>query len=133
MLLKNINSFEEYLEIIDKYTNVIVNIGASWCKPCNAIKPLIEKYIKVINENDFIYIKLDHSIYELDDRFYNTFKMKKIPYFGFVTNKELVETFVSGDFMVVSKKIFDFIKKIKGNVIIEENNNDIKFDKSDDF
>jgi thiol-disulfide isomerase/thioredoxin len=134
MLIINIKSFSEFNEILDKYDNIIVNISANWCKPCMTIKPLLEKYINVINENDFIYLKIDHSIYEQDDEFDIFFGMKKIPFFIFIKNKKKVDSIISGDFSFVSKKIFDYIKKIKGDIKINNDTNDnFTFEKNDDF
>jgi thiol-disulfide isomerase/thioredoxin len=131
MLIKNIFSYDEFENYLNSYKNIIVNISAGWCKPCMTIKPMMEKYINVINENNFIYLKIDNSIYEQDDRFEFFFRMKKIPFFIFIKDKKYVESFVSGDFSVASKKIFDYIKKISGNVIIEDEN--IIFEKDNDF
>jgi len=132
MLIKSIHTYDEFQKELNEKNNIIFNISASWCKPCVALKPLLEKYIKVINEEDFVYIKIDHSIYEMDDRFDNYFKMKKIPYFVFVENKKINDSIVSGDFNVVSKKIFNYIKGIKGKIQIEDENND-NFEFNNDF
>jgi thiol-disulfide isomerase/thioredoxin len=113
MHIKNIESYENFQEYLDKYEYIIVNISAVWCKPCLAIKPLMEKYINIINEDEFIYLKIDYSVYEIDDRFEQYFHMKKIPYFGMISKKELLQIIVSGDFGTVSKRIYDFIKLIK--------------------
>jgi len=112
--------FEEYL---NKYDNIIVNITASWCKPCKEIKPLIEKFISVIEEDNLIYLIIDHSTYETDDNFDSFLKMKKIPYFIFIKNKKIEDSLVSGNFPIVSKKIFEFVK-------INKNSD---FSKDDDF
>ena len=129
MKIKVINSYEEFENVLDKYEYVIVNISASWCKPCMVIKPLMDKYIEVINEDNFIYLKIDNSIYETDDRFNTIFHMKKIPYFGMISKKELKETIVSGDFNLVSKKIFDFIKSVENSNAKQLDN----FNNSEDF
>lgn len=131
MLIKTVQSYEDFEKYLNKYNYIIVNISASWCKPCIALKPLMDKYINVINENDFIYLKIDHTIYEQDDNFEQYFKMKKIPFFIFIENKKNIDSIVSGDFGIVSKKIFDFIKKNKGSVDIE--NEDKILEKDDDF
>jgi thiol-disulfide isomerase/thioredoxin len=122
MKISVIDSYENFEEYLNKFQYLIINISASWCKPCMMIKPLMEKYIQVINEEEFIYLKIDNSVYEMDDRFHNMFHMKKIPYFGMISNKELKEFIVSGDFGEVSKKIYNFIK-INKNVDDFNNNN----------
>jgi thiol-disulfide isomerase/thioredoxin len=111
MLIKDISSYEDFEEYLEKYNNIIVNISAKWCKPCQEIKIPLNKYINVIKEDKCIYLKLDNEIYETDDRFNNYFNMKKIPYFIFIINKEIKESFVSSDFMIISKKIYDFINE----------------------
>lgn len=113
MLIQNIISYEDLLNYIKNYNHIFINISANWCKPCNEIKPLIEKFVSVINENNVIYLKLNYAVYEEDDLFNKFFNMKKIPYFGYIKNGELISSFGSGDFSYVSKKIFDYISMIK--------------------
>lgn len=126
MLIITVSSWEEFEEYLNKYENVIVNITASWCKPCIAIKPLIKKFINVIEEPNSIYLVIDHNVYETDNNFDIFFRMKKIPYFIFIKNKKIEESIVCGDFSIVSKKIFDFIS-------INKNNSLDNFSKDDDF
>lgn len=125
MQIINISSWENFEEYLNKYENIIVNITATWCKPCISIKPLIKKFLNVIEEPNFIYLIIEHSIYETDDNFDIFFKMKKIPYFIFIKNKYIEQSLVSGDFPIVSKKIFDFVR-------LNKNNFD-NFSKDDDF
>ena len=121
-----VSSWKDFEEYLNKYENVIVNIGASWCKPCIAIKPLIKKFINVIEDHNSIYLTIDHTVYETDDNFDIFFRMKKIPYFIFIKNKNIEEALVCGDFSIVSKKIFDFVSKNKNNSLDN-------FSKDDDF
>jgi thiol-disulfide isomerase/thioredoxin len=113
MLIKNIFSYEDFNNYLEKYKYIIINIGAKWCKPCAAIKPQIEKFITVINEDNIIYLKLDNSIYEDNNKFHKFFNLKKIPYFILIKEKNILESFVSGDFNFVSKKIFEYVTNIK--------------------
>ena len=119
MIIHTVLSYEDFEKITKTYSYAIVNISATWCKPCITIKPLIEKFISVIDEPYFIYIKIDYSIYEEDERFVSLFSCTKIPYFGIIEynveiNKHIrIESFVSNDFTYVSKKIFDFIHSLK--------------------
>ena len=106
----NILSYEEFMNYANNYKYIIVNISASWCKPCNAIKPKIEKFVSVIDETDYVYLKIDSSIYEEYTEFEELFMLKKIPYFALIKNGSVVESFVNGDFDYVSQKIMLFIK-----------------------
>lgn len=120
MLIQNIMSYDDFLNYLKNYKYIIVNISASWCKPCIAIKPQIEKFITVIDESDFIYLKLDNSVYEENIGFSHFFNLKKLPYFAFIKNEKFVESFVSGDFSIVSKKIFDHISNKMGDTFIND-------------
>ena len=122
MLIKNIITYDDFINNLKNYNLVIVNISASWCKPCIALKPNIEKFLSVIDKENVIYLKLDYSIYEFDSRFEDLFKIGKIPYFTFIKNGKLEDSFVSGDFDFVSKRLFENISKEK-NIITEENEN----------
>jgi thiol-disulfide isomerase/thioredoxin len=115
MLIQNIISYDDFNNYMEKYKCIIVNISAIWCKPCNAIKPHIEKFISVIDEVDMIYLKLDESIYSEDDRFQTFFEMSKIPYFAFIKESIIIDKFVSGDFNIVSKKLFTNISREKNS------------------
>jgi len=109
MLIQNIISFEQFKEYINNYKYIIVNIGATWCKPCISIKPQIEKFISVIDEIDYIYLKIDNLIFDEDIEFEIFFHLDKIPYFAFIKNGTIIDHFVSGDFNTVSKRLFDKI------------------------
>ena len=115
MLIQNILSYDDFNNYMEKYKCIIVNISAIWCKPCNVIKPDIEKFISVIDEVDMIYLKLDESIYSEDDRFQTFFEMSKIPYFAFIKESIIIDKFVSGDFNIVSKRLFTNISREKNS------------------
>ena len=123
MKIENIECYEEFNEYLNSYNYIIVNISASWCKPCINLKPFIEKYINSIEHTNFIYLKIDYSVYETDERFDTILKMKKIPFFIFIKNKNTEDFIVSSDFNIVSNKISNYINKYNENF----------FSKNDDF
>lgn len=127
MKIQNITSYEEFKMILETYKYIIVNISATWCKPCQHIKPYMDKYMSAIDENNYIYIKIDDIVYESNILFHKLFHMKQIPYFGMIHNKILVDNIVSGDFIQVSMKIFNFIKNTKDKNM-EADNKDTKND-----
>lgn len=116
MLIKKIESYESFEEFTKQYKYLFVNISADWCRPCMAIKPKIEKFISVINESDFIYLLLDNNIYDTDERFHKYFKISQIPYFSFIENKLIKESFVNGDFYFVSKRLLELINYTRENI-----------------
>ena len=129
MLIQSIETYQELQEYIKKYKYIIVNISATWCKPCMELKPLIEKFISVLvtDQKDYIYLKIDEEHYSSDGQFNNLFHMKKIPYFSILKNAIMEDMFVSGDFSYVSTKIFEYIRHEK----MINNTADFKVD--DDF
>ena len=121
MLIQNIISFDQFKQYMQNYKYVIVNIGASWCKPCNLIKPHIEKFISVMDEIEYIYLKIDNSIFDEDIEFEKFFHLGKIPYFAFIKNGNIIDHFVSGDFNIVSKRIFDHIINERNDLKFNDN------------
>lgn len=111
MLIENISSYKEFENYISKNRLIIVNISAIWCKPCMILKPLIEEYLLGINNTEFIYLKLDNSIYDEEEEFSKFFNLKKIPYFCIIKDGNIIESFVSSDYQYVSKKIEEHVSK----------------------
>jgi len=110
MKLEIVRSFNDLVAYLDKYRYAIVNISANWCKPCKEIKPNIEKFVSVINNDKFVYLKIDYDIYESDDNFDKIFSTTGIPYFGIIKDNLLVHAVTSGDFVRVSTMIHQYIQ-----------------------
>jgi thiol-disulfide isomerase/thioredoxin len=116
MLIQNILSYEDFESYLKRYKNIVVNISATWCKPCMQIKPQIEKFVSVIDNSQIIYLKLDNAIYDEFPEFNNYFNIKKIPYFALISEKKIIDSFISGDFIYVSKKIYEF-QRLSGELV----------------
>jgi thiol-disulfide isomerase/thioredoxin len=125
MKIENINSFDELVKYLEIYKYVIINISAPWCKPCKEIKPNIEKFISVIDKNDFIYLKIDHDLYSSDENFDSLFNVSKIPYFCIMKDKLINFSIVSGDFIEVSSNLHKYIYMLESQ---EKNDFTIKDD-----
>ena len=110
MLIKEITSYKEFQDYITNNKFLIINISASWCKPCTFIKPLVENYVKSITNTDYIYLKIDFSFYEAEeDDFNKILKGNKIPYFAIMQEGNIVESIISSDFVYVYKIISNHI------------------------
>jgi thiol-disulfide isomerase/thioredoxin len=125
MKIENINSFDELVKYLNFYKYVIINISAPWCKPCKEIKPKIEKFLTVIDKNDFIYLKIDYDLYASDANFESLFNVSKIPYFCIMKDKLIQFSMVSGDFLEVSSNLHRIITLLEAQ---EKNNFDMKND-----
>lgn len=121
MLIQNVMSYDDFLNYVNNYKFIIINISAKWCKPCVALKPQIEKFVNVIDEPDFIYLKLDNSIYDEEVEFHKYFILKSIPYFSFIKERNIIDSFTNSDFNFVSKKIFNFISSTRNKINNDEN------------
>ena len=124
--MKNINieNFDEFKENFNNNENdfVIINIGASWCKPCNNIKKDLNNYINNFNCNNGIFLKIDHDLIEDDDQFSNYFTINKIPYFIIYKYKSKIKEFQTGDIEIIKNEISSCISKN------EENNLNLSLD-----
>jgi thiol-disulfide isomerase/thioredoxin len=109
MKIENVNSFDDLVNYLNSYKYVIINISAPWCKPCKEIKPKLEKFITVIDKNNFIYLKIDHDLYSSDSNFESLFNVSKIPYFCIMKDKLIHFSMVSGDFLEVSSNLHKHI------------------------
>lgn len=130
MLIKNISSYEDYLNYESQYKYLIVYITSDACQPCKVIKPKINNFISVINKDDIVYLILKNTVYEKNfEDFDKIFEVNAFPHFAFIENKYLLDSFVSCDFLFVSMKIYNFIKLIENHSIVvkekeESENND---------
>ena len=123
-----IEKFDEFKEFFDNETldYIIINISASWCKPCNEIKEELNEFINnvEINSNlNAVFLRIDYDLLEEDQDFQKYFQPNKIPYFYIYKNKILITEFQSAN-----------METIKNNVTSEflKNNNNI-FDLTCDF
>jgi thiol-disulfide isomerase/thioredoxin len=125
MKIEIVNSFDDLVNYLNSYKYVIINISAPWCKPCKEIKPKLEKFISVIDKNDFIYLKIDHDLYASDMNFELLFNVSKIPYFCIMKDKLIQFSMVSGDFLEVSSNLHRVITLLEAQ---EKNDFTIKND-----
>ena len=120
MKVIEINTFQEYINFINDNNDIILNVSASWCKPCMAIKNEIDLYMKNVNIKNFIFGKIDFDIIYEDDEFNNYLSIKKIPYFCIIKNKNIEKEIVSSKM----KEIIDFIDNNIDNINNFELNDD---------
>ena len=130
MLIQNVLSYEDFTHYLENYKYIFANVYGTWCKPCKEIKPFIEKFVTVIDKPNYIYLRIDATILEENVEFANYFKINKIPHFAFINDKKTQESIESGDFTLVSKKIYELInnEEQKENIQLSEN-----FKIDDDF
>ena len=112
-----IEKFDEFKEFFDneKLDYIIINIYASWCKPCNEIKEELNEFINNVEINSnlkAIFLRIDYDLLEEDQDFQKYFKPNKIPYFYIYKNKRLITEFQSANMETIKNNVTsEFLKK----------------------
>ena len=120
-----IKNFEEFENIFNDNNNdfILINISASWCKPCNNIKEELNEYISNLSIENSVFLKIDYDLIDGNEDFSNYFEISKIPYFFMYKDKSKI-----GEFQTAN------IDNIRNNInSIIENNIHNDFDLSNDF
>ncbi len=84
-----IQSLEEWNTIINTHENVLVDCFATWCRPCSAIFPEIQKLALIYRDNIKV-IKLDIDDDDLQDIVIK-YDISSIPTFLFFKKQNFVE------------------------------------------
>ena len=57
-MVKEINA-EEYAEIINSPTPVVIDFHATWCGPCKILSPILEELQGEMNDVEFVKLDVD--------------------------------------------------------------------------
>ena len=74
-------------EILDKDCYLLFYFTATWCKPCQRIKPMIEKLSNGLDKSTIIFYMID---IDENDEICNKFNIKSVPTFVLIKNKSVV-------------------------------------------
>tara|TARA_B100001989_G_C24457273_1_gene422248 strand:- start:333 stop:710 length:378 start_codon:yes stop_codon:yes gene_type:complete len=107
MKIINIENFNIFKEIFEDNNNdyVIINIGASWCKPCNNIKEELINFIRDMKQENSVFLKIDYDLIEEDEDFLEYIDVKKIPYFYIFKDKIKLKEFQTGNIEIIKSEI----------------------------
>ena len=89
----------------------LIQFTATWCKPCETVKPVIEQ---LKNEYVFEYILIDVDEEEGQASKYN---IKSLPTMLFLINDEIVDKIEGANLEDIRKKTEEFFAKKKKNQI----------------
>ena len=67
MKVIEINTLQEYINLLNDNNNIILNVSAKWCKPCMTIKNEIDIYMKNVNIPNYIFGKINFDIINKDE------------------------------------------------------------------
>ena len=125
MKIIHIENYNQFLNFFNNNTidYIIINISASWCKPCNEIKEELNEFIDNLIIENTIFLKIDYDLLEEEQDFYKYLQPNKIPYFYILKDKSIQTHFQTSNMEIIKKNIT--------TEIIDNNNNN--FDLSNDF
>jgi len=125
MKIIHIENYNQFLNFFNNNTidYIIINISASWCKPCNEIKEELNEFIDNLIIENTIFLKIDYNLLEEEQDFYKYLQPNKIPYFYIFKDKSIQTHFQTSNMEIIKKNIT--------TEIIDNNNNN--FDLSNDF
>lgn len=125
MKIIHIENYNQFLNFFNNNTidYIIINISASWCKPCNEIKEELNEFIDNLIIENTIFLKIDYDLLEEEQDFYKYLQPNKIPYFYIFKDKSIQTHFQTSNMEIIKKNIT--------TEIIDNNNNN--FDLSNDF
>ena len=87
----NIRTNDAFTKILEKHTVTIVKAGASWCKPCQKIKPLVQKIVENIND-EIAFVPINDS-----SNLIHLLQISKLPTFILFRGYEMIEKLESSD------------------------------------
>lgn len=114
MQLILIESFKHFNDILNnnEHEIIIINVSATWCKPCNAIKEDFSSFIKQYNQEKCICLKIDYDLMEEEVEFHEILDVKKIPYFFIFHLKNKTYHFQSSCIDIIQENIQNHINMI---------------------
>ena len=113
MKLIIIESFEQFKNYYNdnQYDFIIINVSASWCKPCNVIKEDFSNYIHNLQKENSICLKIDYDLMEKENEFHEILNVEKIPYFFIFHLKNKIEQIQSSSMDLIISKIENTINE----------------------
>ncbi|MEG2250711.1 MAG: thioredoxin family protein [Bacilli bacterium] len=98
--MKKIRNSKEYVEEVEEYDDfILLDFFATWCGPCQMLKPVLESVEDIIKV-----VQLDVDRYDID---YN-FKIKSIPSLYVIKNNKIVN---KTEGYQNEKELLNFIKE----------------------
>ena len=117
-----LSCFQDFLNILQTYSNVFIYVSASWCRPCRMIKPVFETYMEDISlkENQIVCM-LDYDVMQEEEEWKEYMKDMKIPAFFIYQNGKCIEKKIGSQWNEIETFIKEkFLKSTKIENLIHE-------------
>lgn len=88
--MKEINTLEEYHEIINGDKPVLLDFYADWCGPCQTLLPIVDE-LATKHQDDFVIAKVN---VDRNQQLAQKFSVRSIPALFFVKNNTVTEKLV---------------------------------------
>jgi len=100
----------------DKKCLILFYFTATWCGPCQKIKPMIKKLSDGLNKE-----KAEVYMVDIDenDELALELKVKSVPTFYLFYEKKLIDSTSGADILKVHKLVKDNLHKLKEEIIID--------------
>lgn len=103
---------DEFDIFLNDYKHIIIQVHAQWCKPCKNISQELDSFIQNIKcDNSFIFLKCDYDLISEFELFIEEYQIEKIPYFIFIENGVMKDSYQGTNLPILFNKINDFINK----------------------
>ncbi len=106
---------------MNEHKFIIINVSASWCKPCKAIAKPVEDFVKkIVCDENFIFLKCDYDFISDNQTFMDEYKVSKIPYFIFIERGVMKNSFIGANTNELFSLINDFVSKNNSFIIKDD-------------
>ena len=88
-----VETVEELDEVIKQATTpVLIKFGASWCKPCNQLAPILAEWFREVNTEgtSFKVVGVQVDIDDMDDELQDRYQVTKLPHLVYINRKKEV-------------------------------------------
>ncbi len=110
MRYETFENTDELDVFMTEHKYIIMNISAAWCKPCKKIAEPMELFIRDLAcSSDFVFLKADYDLISDNTTFMEEYKVNKIPYFVFIENGVMKESYIGADMEVLTGMISSFV------------------------
>lgn len=102
--MEQIGGFDQFKQYIESDKYILLFFTASWCGPCKRIYPQLEELASKLNK-DLIQICKIQIDNDSNEKICEIFKVKSVPSFYLMKNKECINTLKGADIDGIKKML----------------------------
>jgi thiol-disulfide isomerase/thioredoxin len=99
----HLKSIDDFNNINNPDTKIIIKVGADWCEPCKKITPLYTQFAENNNNSNIIYAEINST--DADEELLDFIEVRSLPTFIFYDNKKITNRIIGSDKMELSEYI----------------------------